>query len=261
MGLLDGKRALVTGARKGIGRAIALKLAEEGADVGLNDIVIDAVVAKSRELITARGRRATIHPGDMSDVSEIFRVIDEFGAMHGGIDILINNAITSDQSKPLFEIDEAHWDQLMSLSLKGYFFASQRAAQAMVRQRTGGAIVCLSSVHAYSAHPAWTTYGTAKAGLTHMVKGLAADLAGTGIRANCIAPGPVRNVLPDNLDDTDPAPGKRKDKVIQNVPLKMGGLPSDIANAVIFLCSDMGRFVNGETILVDGGLEATRIGE
>ncbi len=195
----------------------------------------------------------------MSVVSEVFRVVDEFVAMHGGIDILINNAVTPDQSKPFFKADEEYWDQMMSVSLKGYFFAAQRAAAAMVKQRTGGSIVCLSSVHAYAARPEWTIYGTAKAGLTHMVKGLAADLAGAGIRANCIAPGVIRNVLPDNLDEMDPAPVARKAKSIKNVPLKSGGLPSDIANAVVFLCSDMGRYVNGETILVDGGVEATRM--
>ncbi|MGE3074699.1 MAG: SDR family NAD(P)-dependent oxidoreductase [Dehalococcoidia bacterium] len=259
MGLLGGKRALVTGSRKGIGRAIALRLAEEGANVGLNDVLVDTVVVKTRQLVSDLGRKATVHPGDMSLVPEVFRVVDEFVAMHGGIDILVNNAVTPQQMKPLFETDEAFWDQLMSVTLKGYFFASQRAAKAMVKQKAGGSIICLSSVHAFGARPEWTAYGTAKAGVSRMVKGLAADLAGTGIRANCIAPGTIRNVLPDNLDDVDPPPVDRKAKSIRDVPSRIGGLPSDIANAVVYLCSDLGRYVNGETLVVDGGLEATRM--
>jgi NAD(P)-dependent dehydrogenase (short-subunit alcohol dehydrogenase family) len=171
----------------------------------------------------------------------------------------VNNAIVTRQSRAFFETDEALWDQMMAVSLKGYFFASQRAAQAMVRQGTGGSIVCISSVHAFDGRPHWTTYGTAKAGLQRMVKGLAADLAGTGIRTNCIAPGPIRNALPENLDDTDPAPFAWNGPGIRDVPLKHGGQPSDIANAVLYLSSDMGRFVNGETIVVDGGLEAVRL--
>ena len=260
MGLLDGKKALITGARKGIGRGIALTLANEGADVGINDIVDDDVSQRAAELVTNRGVKGTFHAGDVSTVPGINAVIDRFLAEHGRIDILVNNAIFPDQSRPLFDTDEAYWDRMMDLSLKGYFFASQRAAKEMIAQGTGGSIVCLASVHAYVAIEEWTAYGTAKAGLRRMVKGLAIDLKGQNINANCIAPGAISNVLPDK-DDDDVIDGAPHDssRFIDQLPAAKGGLPSDIANAVLYLTSDLGQYVNGETILVDGGMIASKV--
>ena len=258
MGRLDGKRALITGARKGIGRGIVLSLAGEGASVGINDLVDDEVTQHTRNLIESHGGRGSVHRGDMSTVDGIHTVIDAFVESHGGIDILVNNAIIPDQSLPLFEIDEEFWDRMMNLSLKGYFFAAQRAARHMVDQGTGGRIVCLASVHAYQAWKDWTTYGVAKAGLRRMVKGLAIDLQGTGVTANCIAPGAIASALPENLDAIDGEPHDIDSwpAMKQRIPAERGGLPSDIANAVLYLTSDLGSYVNGETILVDGGLMA-----
>ncbi len=242
MGMLDGKRALITGARKGIGRGIALTLAREGANVGINDLVDDDVTQGSAEVCRSHGVKATVHEGDVSSVAGVNAVIDAFEQEHGGIDILVNNAIFPDQSRPFFETDEAYWDRMMNLSLKGYFFASQRAAKAMVEQGSGGSIICLSSVHSYIAMKHWTAYGVAKMGLRRMVKGLAVDLAGTDVRANCIAPGAISNLLPaegDAIDgpphDVEANPGLKK-----RVPMQRGGLPSDIANAVLYLSSDLG---------------------
>ena len=258
MGMLDGKRALITGARKGIGRGIALILAGEGAHVGINDLVEDEVTEQTQDLIEASGVRGSVHCGDMSQTQSLNGVIADFVEVHGGIDILVNNAIMPDQSRSLFEIDETYWDRMMDLSLKGYFFASQSAARHMVDQGSGGRIVCLSSVHAYQAWKDWTPYGIAKAGLRRMVKGLAVDLQGTNITANCIAPGAISNALPEQTEaidgeahDLDQLPAMK-----QRIPTPRGGLPSDIANAVLYLTSDLGSYVNGETILVDGGLMA-----
>ena len=258
MGLLDGKKALITGARKGIGRGIALTLANEGADVGVNDIVDDEVSQRAAELIAKRGVKGTFHPGDVSTVAGINAVIDSFLEQHGRIDILVNNAIFPDQSRSLFDTDEVFWDRMMDLSLKGYFFAAQRAAKEMIAQGTGGRIVCLSSVHAYVAIEAWTAYGTAKAALRRMVKGLAVDLSGHNITANCIAPGAISNKLPDGDDDVIDGPPHDSAWLEARVPAARGGLPSDIANAVLYLVSDLGQYVNGETILVDGGMIAVK---
>ena len=129
--LLEGKKALVTGSRKGIGRGIAALLAREGADVGVNDVVDDAETRRTAEMVQKAGRKGTVHAADVSKLPEINRVIDDFVKAHGGIDILINNAIFPDQSKPLFDTDEAYWDRMMNLSLKGYFFAAQRASKKM----------------------------------------------------------------------------------------------------------------------------------
>jgi len=258
MGLLDGKKALITGARKGIGRGIALTLANEGADVGVNDIVDDEVSQRAAELISKRGVKGTFHAGDVSSVSGINAVIDSFLEEHGQIDILVNNAIFPDQSRPLFDTDEAYWDRMMNLSLKGYFFGSQRAAKEMIAQSTGGRIVCLASVHAYVAIEKWTAYGTAKAALRRMVKGLAVDLSGHNITANCIAPGAISNKLPEGDDDVIDGPPHNPALLGAHVPAAKGGLPSDIANAVLYLASDLGQYVNGETILVDGGMIAAK---
>lgn len=259
MGLLDGKKALITGARKGIGRGIALTLAREGADVGINDLVEDDVTHKTAEVCRKSGVNATVHQGDVSSVAGINTVIDSFLESHGCIDILINNAIFPDQSRPFFETDEAYWDRMMNLSLKGYFFASQRAAKEMIAQGNGGRIVSMSSVHSYAAWKDWTAYGVAKMGLRRMVKGLAVDLAGTGITANCIAPGAIVNKLPEDSEDID-GPAYNLDErpsLKSRVPSQRGGLPSDIANAVLYLTSNLGEYVNGETILVDGGMMAS----
>ena len=175
MGRLSGKRALITGARKGIGRGIALTLAGEGANVGINDLVDDEVTQHTRDLIESHGVRGSVHRGDVSTVDGIHAVLDAFVESHGGIDILVNNAIIPDQDRSLFEVDEEFWDRMMNLTLKGYFFAAQRAARHMVDQGTGGRIVCLASVHAYQAWKDWTAYGVAKAGLRRMAKALAID--------------------------------------------------------------------------------------
>ncbi len=257
MGLLDGKKALVTGARKGIGRGIAVRLAAEGADVGVNDILDDEVTRQTAALAIERGSAASVHIADASRLADIDGMIDSFLDVHGRIDILVNNAIFQPQSRPLFETDEKFWDQVMDLSLKGYFFASQRAAREMVRQGSGGSIVCLSSVHAFRAWTDWTAYGIAKAGLRRMVKGLAVDLAGTGVNTNCIAPGYIDNSLPET--GLEPPPDDMKDRpgIKARIPARHGGVPSDIAGAVVFLCSGMGSYVNGETLLVDGGMIAS----
>ncbi len=258
MGLLDGKKALITGARKGIGRGIALTLANEGADVGVNDIVDDAVSQRAADLVSSRGVNGTFHQGDVSTVAGINAVIDSFLEAHGQIDILVNNAIFPDQSRPLFDTDEAYWDRMMDLSLKGYFFGAQRAAREMIAQGTGGRIVCLSSIHAYVAIENWTAYGTAKAGLRRMVKGLAVDLSGHNVTAHCIAPGAISNALPEGDDDVIDGPPHDAARLESLVPAAKGGLPSDIANAVLYLTSDLGQYVNGETILVDGGMIAMK---
>lgn len=259
MGLLDGKRALITGARKGIGRGIAITLAKEGANVGLNDLIDDNVTHESAAACARSGIKATVHAGDVSSIAGVNAVIDSFEKEHGGIDILVNNAIFPDQRRPFFDTDEEYWDRMMNLSLKGYFFASQRAAKSMVTQGTGGNIICLSSVHSYVAIKDWTAYGVAKMGLRRMVKGMAVDLAGTGITANCIAPGAISNMLPAEGDSIDGPPHDLsvRQHLKERIPAQRGGLPSDIANAVLYLSSSLGSYVNGETILVDGGMIAS----
>ena len=262
MGLLNGKRALVTGACKGIGRGIALTFAAEGATVGVNDIINDHVSRRTTELAARHGAPASFHQADVATRAGVTGLMDEFARDHGCIDILVNNAISPDQDRPVFEVDEVFWYQVMDLSLKGYFFAAQRAAWHMVDQGTGGRI---ASVH--SRTPRTSTgpsTATAKARLRRLVKSLAVDLAGSGGTANCIAPGAISNRLPlaQNDSDINAVPDAADDlsTLIDALPSRRGGLPSDIANAVLYLCGDLGAYVNGETILVAGGLVAGDFG-
>tara|TARA_B100000941_G_scaffold281530_1_gene249056 strand:+ start:99 stop:878 length:780 start_codon:yes stop_codon:yes gene_type:complete len=250
MGLLEGKKVLVTGARKGIGRGIAYAVAREGADVGINDYIDDEETQKTVKLVESFGRLASKHIGDVSKKKNIDDVIDEFLNVHGNIDVLVNNAIMQPQNKPFFEIDEDWWDYMMDLSLKGYFFACQKASKEMIKRGTKGSLISISSVHSYRAVKNWTPYGIAKMGIRRMVKGLAVDLSNTGINSNCIAPGAINASIPES-DKIEP------DAInMPWLPSGRQGLPSDIANAVIFLSSKMGEYVNGETILVDGGMVA-----
>ncbi len=251
MGLLEGKKALVTGSRRGIGAAIAMRLAAEGADVGVNDIERDEEAEKTLTAVARLDRRASWHQADIGDTAQRARMFDEFLEVHGRIDILVNNAVASDNI-PFLEISEEFWDHLVGHGLKGYVFCSQRAAQEMVKQGSGGKIVSISSVHSYRAWPHDTVYGIVKAGLNRMAKSLAVDLAGTGINVNCVAPGYIDSrVLP--LAE-EPMRGNLGENAVSWIPSRRGGVPADIANAVLFLVSPLADYVNGETILVDGGL-------
>ncbi|MFW6174975.1 MAG: SDR family NAD(P)-dependent oxidoreductase, partial [Chloroflexota bacterium] len=156
--LLEEKKALITGGRKGIGRGVAARLAEEGADVGIADVLADEEAERTAERVRSHGRRATIHRADVSRVTEIDTLIDAFVSEHGRVDIIMNGAIYPDHTVPLLETEEAHWDNMMNLSLKGYFFASKRAAQRMVEQEpmpghphaARGRIINIASVHGYA---------------------------------------------------------------------------------------------------------------
>eukprot|EP01051_Picozoa_sp_SAG22_P010537 SAG22_NODE_954_length_6332_cov_4.111343_4_plen_318_part_00 len=288
-GALNGKRALVTGARKGIGRGVALALARAGCSAVcvvdlLDDELTDAVVAAIAS--GAGGCKGSKIIADCSDVKSFTAAIDGFAA-DDGIDILVNNAIiphsppASSQCSPLLETTEAVWDGLVNIGFKGYFFGCVAAAKHMAKQGRGGSLVCLSSVHAVNPVADWTIYGSCKAGLERMVKGLAADLAGTGVRANCVAPGAIANSFPTEaptqLDGpvdpnwglaadgsavptaTDPsaaATAARGAAFAKAVPDGTMGMPSDIAGAVLYLCSDMSRYMTGQTLRVDGGMSA-----
>lgn len=250
--LLEGKKALVTGSRRGIGRSIALILADEGADVGINDVERDQSVNDTMDMVRASDRNVSWHKADIANNEEVTCMVDNFIAVHGRIDILINNAVAS-VKKPFLQIEEEDWDFEVGNALKGYFLCSQRVAKEMVGQGGGGSIVSISSIHAYRAFPNDTVYGVCKAGLIRMAKSMAVDLAGHNIRSNCIAPGYIdsRLISPEeeHLRGGDDYLGDAKSWV----PIRRGGLPQDVAGAVVFLCSRLGDYVNGECITVDGG--------
>jgi NAD(P)-dependent dehydrogenase (short-subunit alcohol dehydrogenase family) len=255
--LLEGKKALITGSRRGIGAGIAVLYAEHGADVGINSprSEPDEVARATIAAVEKQGRKATWHSADIGDPAARERMFDGFLAEHDRIDIMVNNAVDS-ASVPFMEVTEKFWDHLVGHALKGYFFCSQRAAKEMLARGDGGRIISISSVHSYRAWPRDTVYGIVKAGINRMAMSMAVDLAGTGITSNCIAPGYIdARVLPLEDEPKRGGPGYA-DHAKRFIPNRRAGTPRDIAGAALFLASELGAYVNGETFLVDGGLLA-----
>ena len=251
--LVEGKKALITGSGRGIGRGIAQLLAEEGADVGINDLERNEAAEETLKLVGDTGRKASWHQADVSTADGINRMIDEFIDAHGRIDIMVNNAVST-HDKPFLEITEEAWDLELAIALKGYFLCSQRAAREMVKQGDGGRIVCISSVHALRAWDGDLIYGVCKAGLLRMVRSIALDLHGHNINANCILPGYIDSRLLPPEEEYKRGKIGHAEHAWPWIPCNRGGLPLDIAKAVLFLSSGLSDYVNGESITVDGGL-------
>ena len=180
-------------------------------------------------------------------------MLNDFVATHGRIDILVNNAVSS-LDPHFFDITEEFWDRLVGHALKGYLFCAQGAAKRMVDAGHGGSIINISSVHSYRAWPHDTVYGVVKAGLNRMVMSMAQDLAGTGIRSNCVALGYIDSRVLSEEEEPDRGGAGYADSAMASIPNRRGGVPRDIAGACVFLASDLGSYVNGQTITVDGGL-------
>jgi len=209
-GLVEGKKALVTGARKGIGRAVALSLAAQGADVGVCDKIDDDATHELGTLIRERGRQGSVHIGDLTVMDEVKRVVEEFVSAHGTIDILVHCALDrslEDGRDNFWRMEEETWDAILGLHLKASVFLCQHAAKAMQAhgRARGGAIVLFSSVMGFSGGS--MAYGTAKGATRKLVGSIATSLADTGIRCNAIAPGAILNNLPSERGaiDGDPA--------------------------------------------------------
>ncbi len=248
---LEGKKALVTGARRGIGRAIAVALARAGCDVGINDVELDDAARDTEALVRAEGRRALLLQTDVSDAAAVRTMTERFLAEFGRIDILVNNA-ASWRMDPFLEIAEADWDRYLDSALKSVFLCSQAAARAMARSG-GGSIVSISSVHAYRAWPEDTVYGVAKAGVVRMTQSMALDLADHGIRCSAVAPGYIDSRLLPPEQEAERGHPTYEEPVVPHVPSRRVGLPDDLANAVVFLCSPQASYVNGTCLLVEGG--------
>lgn len=257
--LLEGKRALVTGSRRGIGAAIATALAREGCDVGLNDTERDADAETTIAGIEALGRRVTFTAGDISRADDVNRIFDEFLAAHGGIDILVNNPYWC-RNQSFLEIDEETWDRTMDVCVKGYFLCGQRAAREMAGnalpdglRAVRGNIISISSVHAYRAWPDDTAYGVAKAAVVRMTMSMALDLAEHRIHCHAIAPGYIDSrVLPPEREHERGHP-EYESYAAPAIASRRIGVPEDIAGAAVFLCSGLGAYCNGHTLKVDGG--------
>jgi len=253
---LAGKKALVTGGRRNIGRGIALALAQAGCDLGINDLEADAVGEETVRLLRAAGREAEFFQADIADAVQVQAMVDAFRARFGRVDILVNNAFTA-ESCPFLEIPEAVWDRTLNVCLKGYFLCSQRAARVMAGQGEGGCIVSISSVHAGRVWPRDTCYGVAKAGIVRLTQSMAVDLAEYGIRCNAVLPGYVDTA--HGFGTPAPLPGSMPERLRGFIPAQRYSTPEDIGRAVVFLCSPSAASITGAALPVDGGLLVTGI--
>lgn len=244
--MLKGKTALVTGAGRGIGRAIALTLAGYGADVAVNYSGSREKAEETAEEIRAMGRKAVLIQADISKQEDCERMFREMESSLGTMDILVNNAgITRDNLA--VRMSESEFDQVIDTNLKGAFFCMKMAGKAMMKARKGR-IISISSISGVRGNAGQINYCAAKAGIIGMTKCLAKELASRNITVNAVAPGYI------DTDMTAVLPEKVKEQVLQQVPLKRMGQPRDIAETVAFLASDRAAYITGQTIQVDGGM-------
>ena len=246
MGLLDGKVALITGAARGIGKAIAMKFASEGADVAFTDLVINEVGEQTVKDIEAFGHKVKAYASNAANFEETHNVVNQILADFGRIDILVNNAgITKDGL--MLRMSEAQWDAVINVNLKSAFNFIHALTPIMARQR-GGSIINMSSVVGVSGNAGQCNYSASKAGLIGLAKSIAKEMGPRGIRANCIAPGFIISDMTNALSE-----GVR-DAWVKQIPLRRGGTPEDVANVALFLASDLSGYVSGQVIHCCGAM-------
>lgn len=243
---LNGKVALVTGASRGIGRAIALSLAKAGADVALNFAGNLAAAEEVAKEITALGRKAILVQGSVAETAKAQEIVDKVVADLGKIDILVNNAgITRDGL--LMRMKEEDWDAVLTTNLKGVFNCTKSAIKYMMKQRSGK-IVNMASVVGEMGNAGQANYAAAKAGVIGFTKSVAKEVASRGITANAVAPGFIATDMTSVLAD------KVQEEMVKGIPLGRVGESQDIANAVLFLVSDEAAYITGQVLNVDGGM-------
>lgn len=246
MGLLDGKVALVTGAARGIGKAIALKFASEGADVAFTDLVINEAAEETVKEIEAFGHKVKAYASNAADFAQTQEVVDQIMAEFGHIDILVNNAgITKDGL--MLRMSEAQWDAVINVNLKSAFNFIHALTPIMARQR-GGSIINMSSVVGVSGNAGQCNYSASKAGLIGLAKSIAKEMGPRGIRANCIAPGFIISDMTSALSE------EVREQWVKTIPLRRGGTPEDVAKVALFLASDLSSYVSGQVIHVCGAM-------
>lgn len=244
--LLDGKIALVTGASRGIGRAVAVKLAAAGATVAVNYAGNAQAAEETKALIEAQGQRALLLQADVADGEAVEAMVQQVVAAFGRVDILVNNAgITRDAL--LMRMKESDWDDVMRTNLKGVYHCTKAVAKRMMKQRSGR-IVNMSSVVGLTGNAGQANYAAAKAGVLGFTKATAKELAARGITVNAIAPGFI------DTDMTAGLPEQVKESLLKGIPLGKLGSPEDIADAALFLVSDAAAYITGQTLHVDGGM-------
>ena len=250
MGLLTGKTALVTGAARGIGKAVAMKFASEGANIAFTDLVLNddmaAGLEATRKEIEALGVTCRAYAGNAADFEETQKTVKQIHEDFGSIDILVNNAgITKDGL--MLRMSEAQWDAVLNVNLKSAFNFIHACSPIMLRQR-GGSIINMAAVVGVHGNAGQCNYAASKAGMIALAKSIAQELGPKGVRANAVAPGFIETAMTAQLPEEI-----RKDWM-KKIPLRRGGQTEDIANVCLFLASDMSSYVSGQVIQIDGGM-------
>ncbi|MCR5003952.1 MAG: 3-oxoacyl-[acyl-carrier-protein] reductase [Bacteroidales bacterium] len=246
MGLLDGKVAVVTGAARGIGKAIALKFASEGADIAFTDLVINEAAEETVKELEAFGHKVKAYASNAADFEETHKVVETILADFGHIDVLVNNAgITKDGL--MLRMSEAQWDAVLNVNLKSAFNFIHAVTPIMARQK-GGSIINMSSVVGVSGNAGQCNYSASKAGMIGLAKSIAKEMGSRGIRANCIAPGFIIS------DMTAKLPEDVRKEWEKQIPLRRGGTPEEVAKVALFLASDLASYVSGQVVHVCGAM-------
>ena len=246
MKLLEGKVAVVTGAARGIGKAIAIQFAKEGANVAFTDLAIDENGKKTEEELNALGVKAKGYASNAANFEDTHKVIDQIMQDFGRIDILVNNAgITKDGL--MMRMSEAQWDAVLNVNLKSAFNFIHAVTPIMARQRSGS-IINMSSVVGVSGNAGQCNYSASKAGMIGLAKSIAKEMGPRGIRANAIAPGFIAT------DMTAALPEAVRTEMAKDIPAGRAGQPEDVANAVAFFAAEQSSYLTGQVLCVDGGM-------
>lgn len=246
MGILSGKTALVTGAARGIGKAIALKFAQEGANIAFTDLVLDENAKATEAEIAALGVKVVAYESNAADFAQSEEVVQKVNQEFGSLDILVNNAgITKDGL--MLRMTEAQWDAVIGVNLKSAFNFIHAAVPVMMRQRRGS-IINMASVVGVHGNAGQANYAASKAGMIALAKSVAQEMGPKGIRANAIAPGFIDTAMTQALNE------EVRKEWLQQIPLRRGGTVEDIAQCALFLASDMSSYITGQVIQIDGGM-------
>ena len=243
---LEGRTALVTGASRGIGRAIAIALAEEGADVAVNYVSSEHAAKEVAERIRALGRRALLAQADVADYPDTFRMAQEVLGEFGHLDVLVNNAgINSD--KTFVKMDHASWRKVLAINLDGVFNCTKVFIDQMLKQ-TYGRVVNITSVIGQIGNFGQANYAASKAGVAAFTKSLAKELAGKGVTVNALAPGFIETEMVQGI------PERVRNKLLDQIPLRRFGTAAEVARAVVYLVSADGDYITGAELSINGGL-------
>src|SRR5213080_3768603 len=243
---LKGRTALVTGGSRGIGRAIALALGEEGADVAINYVSSEPAAKEVVEQIRKIGRQSVLAQADVGDYPDTFRMAQDVLKEFGHLDILINNAgITSD--KTFVKMDHASWRNVLSINLDGVFNCTKVFIDQMLKQ-SWGRVVNITSVIGQIGNFGQANYAASKAGVAAFTKSLAKEVAGKGVTVNAVAPGFIETEMVRGIPD------KVRDRLLSQIPLKRFGTPAEVARAVVYMVSTDGDYITGAEVSINGGL-------